>query len=149
MNYNRVMLGGNITREIEVRYLESGMAIAKMGLAINRKWKSESGDEKSEVCFVDCTLFGKTAESVAKYLKKGDPIFIEGRLKLDQWEKDGQKHQKLTVTVDSFQFIGGKKEESDKPDEDRPRPNAGKSTKQQARERPAPDVEMESGDIPF
>jgi len=107
MNYNRVQLAGNLTRDPEIKYLPSGVPIASFTIASTRKWKSESGEKKEETAFVDCTAFGKTAEVIVQYHKKGHPIFIEGRLKLDQWDDkaSGQKRSKLTVIAESFQFL--------------------------------------------
>ncbi|HEY4329438.1 MAG TPA: single-stranded DNA-binding protein [Phycisphaerae bacterium] len=105
-NLNKVMLIGNLTRDIEVRYLPSNqMPVCDFGLATNRTWTGQDGVKKEEVTFVDCTAFGKQAEILGKYKKKGDPLFIEGRLKLDQWEKEGVKHSKLKVVVENFQFL--------------------------------------------
>lgn len=106
MNLNRVMLGGNLTRDVEVKSLQGGTSVANFGMAINRKWKDAGGNEKEEVTFLDCEAWGKTGEAIAKFLGKGKPIFVEGRLKLEQWEKDGQKHSKIRVVVESFQFVG-------------------------------------------
>ena len=102
---NKVMLIGNLTRDPEKRYTPSGMAVSDIGIAVNRRFKAANGEMKDEVCFVTVTLWGKTAENVVEYKRKGDPIFIEGRLKLDQWEKDGQKHSKLAVVGESVQFL--------------------------------------------
>lgn len=90
-----------------MRYTPKGSAICGFGLAVNRKWKTETGDEKEEVTFVDVTAFGKQAEVIAQYLKKGNPLFLEGRLKLDQWDdkKTGEKRSKLAVVLESFQFL--------------------------------------------
>ncbi len=107
-SYNRVILLGNLTRDIEVRYLQSGMAVADIGLAVNDRRKGQNGEWIEEVTFVDVTLWGRTAEVAAEYLGKGSPIFIEGRLKLDQWEKEGQKHSKLKVTCERMQMVGSK-----------------------------------------
>jgi single-strand DNA-binding protein len=107
-SYNRVILLGNITRDIEVRYLQSGTAVTDIGLAVNDKYKNQSGEWVEEVTFVDVTLWGRTAEIAGEYLGKGSPILIEGRLKLHQWEKDGQKHSKLRVTCDRMQMVGSK-----------------------------------------
>ena len=108
MNYNRVILMGNLTRDVEVRAAGSS-SVAAFGLAINRKFKTATGEDREEVCFVDCEAWGKTGEVMAKYLAKGKPVLVEGRLKLDQWEdKDGRKMSKIKVAVDSFQFVGGK-----------------------------------------
>jgi single-strand DNA-binding protein len=105
-NLNKVMLIGNITRDLELRYLPSNqMPVCDFGLAINRNWTGQDGVKKEEVTFVDCSTFGKVAEILAKYKKKGDPLFVEGRLKLDQWEKEGVKHSKLKVVVENFQFL--------------------------------------------
>lgn len=109
MSFNKVFLMGNLTRDVEVKALPGGTSVAKIGLAVNRKWKDKSGESKEEVLFVDCDAFGKTGEVMAQYLSKGKPVFIEGRLKLDQWEdQQGQKRSALRVVVESFQFIGGR-----------------------------------------
>ncbi len=105
-NLNKVMLIGNITRDLELRYLPANQTpVCDFGLATNRSWTGADGVKKEEVTFVDCSCFGKTAELLAKYKKKGDPLFIEGRLKLDQWEKDGVKHSRLKVIIENFQFL--------------------------------------------
>lgn len=112
MNVNKVFLAGNLTRDVELRYTPGGMAVAAFGMAINRKFKSKSGEQKEEVCFVDINAFGRTGEVISEYLSKGNPVYIEGRLQFNQWEtKDGQKRNTLRVVADSFQFIptGGKK----------------------------------------
>ena len=109
MNFNKIMLGGNVTRDPQLSYLPSQTAVVEFGMAVNRKWKSKEGDQKEEVCFVDCRAFGKTAENINKYVHKGDPFFIEGRLSFDSWmAQDGTKRSKHRVTVDNFQFIGTK-----------------------------------------
>ncbi len=108
-NFNKVMLMGNLTRDIELRHLaNSTNAVANIGLAVNRRFKTAEGEQREEVTFVDCEAWGKTAEIMSQYLRKGRPVFIEGRLKLDTWEKEGQKHSKLKVVVESFQFIDSK-----------------------------------------
>jgi len=105
-NLNKVMLMGNITRDPALKYLPSQTAVCEFGLAINRTWTGQDGVKKEEVTFVDCDCFGKTAELLAKYKKKGDPLFIEGRLKLDQWEaQDGSKRSRMKVVVENFQFL--------------------------------------------
>ena len=99
---NRVILLGNLTRDIEIHHTKSEIAVGKFGLAMNHKYK-----DKEETVFVDCTAWGKTAEVMAQHLHKGDPVFVEGRLSLDQWEdkNGGGKRSKLYVTVDTFQFM--------------------------------------------
>src|SRR5947209_19449399 len=106
-NFNKVILAGNLTRDPELRYTPKGVAIAKLGLAINRSWKNEAGETKEEVTFVDVDSFGRQAEVIAQYLKKGRPVLIEGRLRLDQWDdkQTGQKRSKLGVVLESFSFI--------------------------------------------
>jgi single-strand DNA-binding protein len=109
-NFNKVILIGNLTRDPELRYTPKGTAIAKIGIAVNRSWKSETGEMKEEVTFVDVDAFGRTAENIGQYFKKGRPIFIEGRLKLDQWEdkQTNQKRSKLGVVLETFQFMDSK-----------------------------------------
>src|SRR5947208_4997408 len=104
-SFNRVILLGNLTRDVEVKYLQSGMAVAEIGLAVNDRRKGQNGEWIEETTFVDITLWGRTAEVAGEYLSKGSPVLIEGRLKLDQWEKDGQKHSKLRVTGDRLQML--------------------------------------------
>lgn len=118
MNYNRVILAGNLTRDPELKYLPNNTALCEFGLAINRKWRDANGNAKEDVCFVDCAVFGKQAETFNQYMSKGRPVLVEGRLKFDSWEgKDGSKRSKLSVTVESFQFGGDKRgENGTKPD---------------------------------
>ena len=107
-NLNKVMLMGNLTRDVEVKYLQNQQAVANIGLAINRRWRTPDGEQREETTFVDCEAWGKTAETLSKYLSKGRPLYVEGRLKLDQWEKEGQKFSKMKVVIDGFQFIDSK-----------------------------------------
>jgi len=108
-SYNKVMLMGNLTRDPELKHTQSGAAVVNVGIAMNRKYKTQSGDQKEEVCFVDLTAWGRTAEVMAQYLHKGSPLFVDGRLQLDSWEtNEGQKRSKLKVIVENMQFIGGK-----------------------------------------
>ncbi len=107
-SFNKVILVGNLTRDPELRYTPKGTAIAKIGLAVNRVWTNEAGEKKEEVTFVDVDVFGRTAENVGQYMRKGRPIMIEGRLKLDQWDdkQSGQKRSKLGVIAETVQFLG-------------------------------------------
>lgn len=108
-NLNRVMLMGNLTRDPEMRYLPNNMPVAAFGLAINRKWKNKDGQQQEETTFVDCEAFGRVAEIVNEYVRKGSPLYVEGRLKLDQWQdKEGQNRSKLKVVVENIQLLGGK-----------------------------------------
>jgi single-strand DNA-binding protein len=105
-NYNKVFLMGNLTRDPQISSLPSGSSACEFALAINRRWKGQDGQVHEEVSFVDCRAYGRTAENIGKYLTKGRPIFIEGRLKQDRWEdKTGQKRSVLRVFVENFQFI--------------------------------------------
>lgn len=107
-SFNKVILIGNLTRDPELRYTPKGTAIAKIGVAVNRVWTSESGEKKEEVTFIDVDVFGRTAENVGQYMRKGRPIMIEGRLRLDQWDdkQTGQKRSKLGVVAETVQFLG-------------------------------------------
>jgi single-strand DNA-binding protein len=109
-NLNKVMLMGNITRDIELRSTPSGQSVAQIGLAINHNWVSKEGEKRTEVTWVDCEAWGKTGEIIHKYFAKGRPIFIEGRLKLDTWDdkQTGEKKSKMRVVVESFEFIDSK-----------------------------------------
>ena len=106
-NYNRVILAGNLTRDPQLSYLPSNTPVVEFGMAINRRWKSQSGEQREDVTYVDIRAFGRQAETLNQYMNKGKPILVEGQLRFDQWEgKDGQKRSKLYVVVDNFQFLG-------------------------------------------
>jgi single-strand DNA-binding protein len=105
-SFNRVILVGNLTRDVEMKYLQSGTAVAEVGLAVNDRRKNQQGEWIEEPVFVDITLWGRTAEIASEYLSKGSPVLIEGRLKYDTWEKDGQKRSKLRVVGESLQMLG-------------------------------------------
>ena len=105
-NLNKVFLMGRLTRDPEVRHTPQGTAVAKLGVAVNRFYRTQSGEQREETTFVDCEAWGRTAEVMNQYLSKGRPVFIEGRLKLDTWtDKDGSKRSKHRVVVENFQFI--------------------------------------------
>ena len=106
-NLNKVILAGNLTRDPQLSYLPSNTAVCELGMAINRKWKSATGEMKEDTCFVDMRAYGRQAETLNQYMTKGKPILVEGRLKYDQWEsKEGQKRSKLYVVIENFQFLG-------------------------------------------
>jgi single-strand DNA-binding protein len=152
-NFNKVILAGNLTRDPEVRYTPKGTAIAKLGMAINRTWKTETGETKEEVTFVDVDAFGRTAEVISQYLKKGRPILIEGRLKFDQWDdkQTGQKRSRLGVILENFQFLdsgrgdGGGGGGGSRPAPSAPPPGAPSAPDGPEPESPAP----EEDDVPF
>lgn len=137
-SFNKVILCGNLTRDPELRYLPKGTAIARITIACNRKWKSEAGETKEEVTFVDVDAWGKTAETISQYLKKGRSVLVEGRLHLDTWDdkQSGQKRQKLKVVLESFQFIGDSRNGDSKP-----------ADRQKLAE--APQADAPSDDVPF
>lgn len=109
-SFNKVILLGNLTRDPEVRYTPKGTAVAEVGLAVNRVYTTEGGEKREEATFVDVTFWGRTAEIAGEYLKKGRPVFIEGRLQLDTWDdkQTGQKRSKLRVVAEGMQLIGGR-----------------------------------------
>lgn len=149
-SFNKVILAGNLTRDPELRYTPKGTAVARLGIACNRKWKSETGEMKEEVTFVDVDAFGKTAETIGQYLKKGRPILIEGRLRYDTWEdkQSGQKKSKLGVVLENFQFLdsgGGRAEGA--AEAPRSRPASGSTPP--ASEPVEGDVPPASDDVPF
>ena len=145
-NFNKVILMGNLTRDPELRYTPKGTAIARLGVAVNRRWTSEGGEQREETTFVDVDAFGKQAETLGQYMKKGRPIFIEGRLRLDSWEdkQTGQKRSKLGVVLENFQFMGtgGQGGRSDDAPE-APRPRVAPAP--QSADAPPP----EDDDVPF
>jgi single-strand DNA-binding protein len=154
-NFNKVILAGNLTRDPELRYTPKGTAIARIGLAINRTWKNDAGETKEEVTFVDIDAFGRQAEVIAQYMKKGRPLLLEGRLKLDQWEDKTthQKQSKLRVVLDSFSFIdsrgggdGGGGGESPRP---RPQPSSPPSAAAPEPSEPEAPAGGEEDDVPF
>ncbi len=137
-NFNKVLLIGNLTRDPQLSYLPSQTAVVDFGLAVNRRWTGKDGEKKEETCFVDCTSFGRQAETINKYLTKGRPVFVEGRLTFNSWTaQDGTKRSRLKVTVENFQFLGSPSE-GVRPEQSHP-DSAGDSQ-----------VEQQGGDdIPF
>jgi len=107
-SFNKVILVGNLTRDPELRYTPKGTAVARLGLAVNRQWKTDAGEAREEVTFIDIDAFGRQAEVIGQYCKKGKPLMIEGRLKYEQWDdkQTNQKRSKLLVVLESFQFLG-------------------------------------------
>jgi single-strand DNA-binding protein len=150
-SFNKVILVGNLTRDPELRYTPNGKAIAKIGLAVNRTWTSESGEKKEEVTFVDIDTFGRTAENVGQYMRKGSPILIEGRLRLDQWDdkQTGQKRSKLGVVAETVQFLSSPRggEGGAAPAPARPRPAESPAASSSASEADAPPPAED--DVPF
>ena len=140
-NFNIVIIMGNLTRDPELRHLPSNIPVCGFGLAVNRKWKDKEGGDKEEVLFVDCEAFGKTAEVVNQYCKKGSPIHVQGRLKLDQWkDKEGQNRSKIKIVVDQVQFLGGREDAG-------PAPAAKPAARPAAR--PVEEPALNTDDAPF
>lgn len=115
-SFNRVTLMGNLTRDPLLKQLPSSTTVAEFGLAISRRFRTQSGEDREEVCFVDCTAFGRQAETIGQYCRKGRPLLVDGRLKYDTWDdKGGGKRNKLSVVVETFQFLGRQGGEDDGP----------------------------------
>ena len=103
---NRVFLMGNLTRDVQLKHTANNTAIANFGIAVNRRYRNSNGENQEETTFVDCEAWARTAETMAKYLTKGRPVFVEGRLRLNEWQdRDGNKRSKLLVVVDTFTFV--------------------------------------------
>ena len=147
-NFNKVILAGNLTRDPELRYTPKGTAIARIGLAINRSWRTETGEMKEEVTFVDVDAFGKTAETIGQYFKKGRPILMEGRLRYETWDdkQTNQKRSKLGVVLESFQFMDSQRTGDGASQPSAPRPKAAAPPPQAAADSEPPPVE---DDVPF
>jgi single-strand DNA-binding protein len=168
-NLNKVMLIGNLTRDPEIKYTPKGQAIAELGLAINRRYTTESGEKREETTFVDVTLWGRLAEIAKEYLTKGRPVYIEGRLTLDTWDdkQTGQKRSKMRVTGDQMQLLGSRGDSgggggggfssggggaAEDFDQRPPARSAGTGSASQPQRRPAspaPAPQEEDDDIPF
>mgnify|MGYP000291741074 CR=1 FL=1 len=109
-SFNKVLLIGNLTRDPEVRATPKGTTVCSFSLAMNRRYKTESGEDRDETTFVDIEAYGKQAELIGKYVTKGRPLMVEGRLKLDTWEKNGEKRSRLKVVTENFQFMGSRED---------------------------------------
>lgn len=162
--YNKIILAGNLTRDVEVRYTQGGSAIGNTAIATSRKFKSQTGEQKEEVLFVDLTFFGRTAEIANQYLRKGSKVLVDGRLKLDQWTaQDGTKRSKHSVTVENLQMLGSKDEAQsggynnapagDNYSQPAPSNNAPTSAPQaapqQAQASNIPEIDINEDEIPF
>ena len=147
-SFNKVILMGNLTRDPELRYTPKGTAVARIGLAVNRVWRTETGEQKEDVTFVDIDAFGKQAETISQYLKKGSPILVEGRLRLHTWEdkQTNQKQSKLRVDLETFKFVGpAQNREAAGPEVSRSRPSAAPPPgPSESAEEPPPE-----DDVPF
>jgi single-strand DNA-binding protein len=165
-NVNKVILIGNLTRDPQLKYLPNQTAVVDFGLATNRKFKGANGEDREEVCFVDCSAFGRQAEVINQYCQKGKQLYLEGRLKFDSWEdkQGGGKRSKLSVVIENFQFLGGREggggggggaEGGEDQTQSRPAPRApqrGSAPRQQAAPPQEPagnEQHFNDSDIPF
>ncbi len=158
--FNKVILVGNLTRDCELKYLPSGTAVCSTAIATNRKFKNQMGEQKEEVCFIDITFFGRTAEVANQYLGRGRKVLVEGRLKFDQWtDQNGNKRSKHSVTVDNMQMLGGRDDNQSGDSSYNQAPqrqsNYNNSQPQQAQpsSKPAdnkmPEIDIDEDEIPF
>jgi len=165
--YNKVILVGNLTRDVEIRYSASGVAIGKVGIAANRKFKSATGEIKDETMFIDLTFFGRTAEVANQYVKKGSKVLVEGRLVLEKWvAQDGSKRSRHSITVESMQMLDTKanREQNNQyensgysstpPQQEQhyqqtQQPAKNKTTQQAPQEPDIPEIDIDEDEIPF
>lgn len=141
--FNKVVLLGNLTRDVELRYLPSGSAIATVGIATNRKFKKQDGSQGEEVCFIDVSLFGRTAEVINQYCKKGSKVLVEGRLKLDTWsDQSGVKKSKHTIIVETLQMLDSKSSNEDYSENQT-------YVKQETTKQNIPVIDINEDEIPF
>ncbi|MDR0579992.1 MAG: single-stranded DNA-binding protein [Campylobacteraceae bacterium] len=152
--FNRVILVGNLTRDIELRYLPSGSAICTTGIATNRRFKKQDGSMAEEVCFVDISLFGRTAEIANQYLKKGSKVLVEGRLKLDTWtDQSGQKRSKHSVVIDTLQMLDSRTQDRTDSgyaeEEHQQNTYQNQTYAQNTQKQNVPEINIDEDEIPF
>jgi single-strand DNA-binding protein len=162
--YNKVILVGNLTRDVNLRYLPSGSAVGDFGLATNRRWKDkQTNEDKQEVMFIDISVFGRSAEVANQYLKKGSKVLVEGRLALDTWtDQNGNNRSKHKIIAESYQFLDAKGENSGNNYNNSGANSAGSSNSysqpsqpprqqapQQSAPAPMPEIDIDNEDIPF
>jgi single-strand DNA-binding protein len=151
-NLNKVMLMGNLTRDPEVKFTPKGTALANFGIAVNRTYMpTDGGEKREEVTFIDIEAWGRTAEVIGEYFKKGRPIYIEGRLKLDQWDdkQTGKKMSKLRVVAESFEFLGSREGGGAPGGEPQSAPPARRAPSAPPRPPADPDLDVQADDVPF
>ena len=136
-SFNKVILIGNLTRDVELKHLPKGTAVCNLSLAVNRRWKNEAGEEKEDVYFAECKAFGKQAETLAQYVRKGNPLMIEGRLTREEWDdkKTGDTRSTTRIMIETFQFLKERSEDA------APAPRAQAPT--------APKPDLDADDLPF
>ena len=138
-SFNKVILIGNLTRDPELKHLPKGTAVCGISMAVNRRWKNEVGEDKEDVYFADCKSFGKQAEVLAQYVKKGHPLMIEGRLSRDEWEdkKTGEKKSATRIVIEQFQFLKGRDE------------GVAPAPRRESAPAPAAKADLDADDLPF
>ena len=136
-SFNKVILIGNLTRDVELKHLPKGTAVCNLSLAVNRRWKNEAGEEKEDVYFAECKAFGKQAETIAQYVRKGHPLLVEGRLTREEWDdkKTGDKRSTTRIMIETFQFLKGRDE--------------GAAPAPRAQAPAAPNPDLDADDLPF
>lgn len=138
-SFNKVILIGNLTRDPEVKSLPKGTAVCNISMAVNRRWKNDAGEEKEEVYFADCKAFGRQAETIGQYVKKGHPLMVEGRLTREEWDdkKTGEKKSATRIMIETFQFLKGRDE------------GTAPAPRREATPAPAPKPDLDADDLPF
>ena len=136
-SFNKVILIGNLTRDVELKYLPKGTPVCNLSMAVNRRWKTEAGEEKEDVYFAECKAFGKQAETLAQYVRKGHPLLVEGRLTREEWDdkKTGDKRSTTRIMIETFQFLKGRDE--------------GAAPAPRAQSPAAPKPDLDADDLPF
>ncbi len=150
--FNKVILAGNLARDIEIRYLPSGTAVATTAIATNRRYKAADGTQKDETMFIDLTFWGRTAEIANQYLKKGSQVLVEGRLTLEQWTaQDGSKRSKHAIAVETLQMLGSRDQSAGTQNNNAPAygEEQNTDTKQGAVEHAIPEIDINDDEIPF
>jgi len=161
--FNKVILVGNLTRDLELRYLQSGTAVGSTGIAVNRRFKSSNGEQKDETLFIDITFFGRTAEIANQYLRKGSKVLVEGRLKLDSWEdQNGGKRSKHSVVVENMQMMDSRNTQDgsynpsqpaqnsyQQPTQTQPSYNQPPQQSNQMQKESIPEIDIDDDEIPF
>lgn len=150
-NLNKVMLMGNLTRDPELRYLPSNTAVVGFGMAVNRQWRSQEGEQREETTFVDCSAFGRVAELINQYLKKGRPVYVDGRLRYEQWQdkQSGANRSKISIVVENFQFLDSRGSEAGEHQSKETAVRSGDSHTVDATQPAEPHQAVEEEDIPF
>jgi single-strand DNA-binding protein len=144
-SFNKVILMGNLTRDPELRYTPKGTAVTRIGLAVNRTWRTDTGEQREETTFVDIDAFGRQAETIAQYLKKGNPLLVEGRLRLHTWDdkQTNQKQSRLRVDLENFRFVGAAQPRDGGGAPEAPRPRPAEAPQEAVEDVPSDD------DVPF